>query len=101
MITWVGLVLSRTGRRQAKGPVLPPRSRTLLSLLLVDPRSQQLVAGCTDGQVRAAVQLQLSDIIVKGGHVCAEASVSRLLLSVAEARPAGVWWPACSKRDLL
>lgn len=48
--------------------MLPPAAAPLLSLL-VDPRSQQLVAGCTDGQVRAAVQLQLSDIIVKGERV--------------------------------
>lgn len=48
--------------------MLPPAAAPLLSLL-VDPRSQQLVAGCTDGQVRAAVQLQLSDIIVTGERV--------------------------------
>ena len=79
--------------------MLPSAAAPLLSLL-VDPWSQQLVAGCTDGQVRATVQLQLSDVIVTV-NVCAKVSVSRLLLSVAEARPAGAWRPGCRRRELL
>uniref|UniRef100_A0A8B9WY09 WD repeat domain 27 n=1 Tax=Bos mutus grunniens TaxID=30521 RepID=A0A8B9WY09_BOSMU len=38
------------GRQNVGGPVLPSAAAPLLSLL-VDPRSQQLVAGCTDGQL--------------------------------------------------